>query len=192
MIMNKADSGFDLAIWARLAHSGSTNAFAGLSKMINQEITIKALSLEEVLPRNVASLIGRAEDEVVGIYLSFSGNTSGHILLAFPLETACALIDMVIGLPIGSTKSMGEMERSAIGEVGNVVGAFFLNTIADNAEQRLLPSPPLVSADTVGAIFGSVMADVLKQNKPLFGIKLSFSTPDHDIEGRFLVLPSLD
>lgn len=192
MIMNKADNGFDLALWSRLAHSGSTNAFAGLSKMINREITIKALSLEEVLPRNVASLIGRAEDEVIGIYLSFSGTTSGYILLAFPPETAYRLVDMIIELPLGSTKSMGEMERSAIGEAGNIVGAFFLNTIADSAGQRLLLSPPLVSVDTVGAVIGSVMADILKQNKPLFGIRLSFSTQDHEIEGRFLVLPTLD
>lgn len=158
--------------------------------MINQEITVTALNLEEVLARNVASLVGKADDHVVGIYLSFSGNTNGHIVLAFQPKTAFELVDMAMGIPLGSTQSMGEMEQSVLGEMGNVVGAFFLNVVADNAEQRLLPSPPLVSVDTVGAIFGSVMADVLKQNKPIFGIRLSFSTPDRVLEGRFLVLPT--
>ncbi len=196
LVQDKTDSGFDLARWSKLAHSGTTNAIAGFSKMINQEITITALNLEEVLARNIPTLIGKADDRIVGIYLSFSGNTAGHIILAFQPGTAYELVDMVMGQPIGSTQVMGEMERSVIGEVGNVVGAFFLNTIADSAGQRLLPSPPLVSIGTVGSIFSSVMADVLKQNKPIFAIRLSFSTPAREstpageIEGRFLVLPT--
>jgi chemotaxis protein CheC len=188
---DKVDNGFDISVWSRLAHSGSTNAFAGFSKMINQEITIRGISLEEVLPRNATSLIGGADDQVIAVYLSFNGDTSGHIMLAFHPDIAYELVDMIMGQPKGSTNNIGELERSAIGEVGNVVGAFFLNTIADSAGQRLLPSPPQVSVDTVRSIMNSAMSDIFQQNKPLFGIKLSFSTPGHEIEGRFLVMPGL-
>ncbi len=192
MTEDTLEKGFNLAAWSKLAHSGSTNAIAGFSKMINQEITVRALNLEEVLARNVASLIGKTDDYVAGIYLSFDGNTAGHILLAFPPKTAFELVDMIMELPPGSTETLGEMERSVMGEIGNIVGAFFLNTIADSVGQRLLPSPPLVSIDTVGAIIDSVMSDVLISEKPIFGIRLSFSTPDQEIDGRILILPTLD
>ena len=88
---DKANSGFDLATWSKLAHTGSINAITGLSQMVSQEITVTTLSLEEVLPRNVTSLIGKADDRVVGIYLSFSGNTSGHIILAFQQKSPLSL-----------------------------------------------------------------------------------------------------
>lgn len=189
---NKPEKRFNLAAWSKLAHSGSTNAIAGFSKMINQEITVKALNLEEVLARNVASLIGKTDDYVAGVYLSFDGNTAGHILLAFPPKTAFELVDMIMEQPSGQTETIGEMERSVLGEVGNIVGAFFLNTVADNLGQRLLPSPPLVFIDTVGAIINSVMPEVLMRGNPIFGIRLSFSTQGQEIEGRLLVLPTLD
>ncbi len=189
---NKVGRGFNLAVWSKLAHSGSTNAIAGFSKMISQEITVRTLNLEEVLARNVASLIGKTDDYMVGIYLSFDGSTAGHILLTFRPKTAFELVDMIMEIPSGSTETIGEMERSVLGEIGNIVGAFFLNTVADSIGQRLLPSPPLVFIDTVGAIINSVMPDVLIMEKPIFGIRLSFSTPDQEIDGRILVLPTLD
>ena len=189
-IKNKADSEFDLALWSKLAHTGSVNAIMGLSQMVSQEIKVTALSLEEVLAQNIASLIGKADDHVVGIYLSFSGNTSGHIMLAFQPKTAFELVDMAMGIPFGSTKELGEMEQSVLGEMGNVVGTFFLNTVANDAGQCLSPSPPMVSVNTVRAIMGSVMPEVMVQDNPIFGIKLSFSTTEQGrIEGRFLVLP---
>ena len=158
--------------------------------MVNQEITVTSLNLEEVLARNVASLIGKVDDHMVGIYLSFSGDASGHILLAFQPKIAYELVDMAMGISPGSTQDIGEMEQSVLGEVGNVVGAFFLNTVADSVGKCILPSPPVVLTDTVEAIINSVMAEVMLQSKPIFGIRLSFGTPGQEIEGRFMVLPT--
>lgn len=192
MTFNNLNSGFNLANWSNLAQIGSVNAITGLSQMINQEIKITALNLEEVSIRNSASLIGKPDDLIVGIYLMFSGNASGHIMLAFQPHIAFELVDMAMGNPAGSTVELGEMERSVLGELGNVVGSFFLNAVADHANLRLLPSPPVVAVDMVGAIIGSVIAEALADTESIFVIKLSFSTPDRQLEGRFLVLPNFD
>jgi len=190
LIQNDLNMGGDLATWSRLAHYGSVNAVSGLSQMVNQEIKVTTLRLEEVSMRNAAGLIGKADDLVVGIYLSFSGSATGHIILAFPPTIAFELVDMTMGIPAGTTRSLGEMEQSVLGEVGNIVGAFFLNAVADDAGLRLLPSPPEVRVDMAGVIMGSVMDSVLCQEESVFVIRLSFSTMDREIEGRFLVLPT--
>jgi len=182
----------NLAAWTKLARSGTDNALSGLSQMINQDIEIKNLELEEVMPRNLAHLIGNPDDQIIGVYLSFSGNANGHIMLAFQPSTAYELVDMAMGLPNGSTQDMGEMEKSVLGEVGNIVGAFFLNAIADGVDQRLLPSPPQIVMGKVRETIGKVMAEVMLQSEPLFGIRMSFATtePAKEITGRFLVLPT--
>lgn len=182
----------NLAAWAKLARSGTDNALSGLSQMINQDIEIKNLELEEVMPRNLANLIGNPDDRIIGVYLSFSGNATGHIMLAFQPNIAYGLVDMAMGLPGGSTQDMGEMEKSVLGEVGNIVGAFFLNAIADGVEQCLLPSPPQIIMGQVRETIGAVMAEVMLQSEPIFGIRMSFATtePAKEITGRFLVLPT--
>ena len=189
MTEEKATNLFDLSRWTRLAQIGSINAITGLSEMVNQEIKVMALSLEEVSARNASSLIGKPDDMVVGIYLIFSGQTSGQIMLAFQPKIAFELVDMAAGIPEGSTNELGEMECSVLGEIGNIVGSFFLNAVADHSGICLSPSPPAVVMDMSGALIDSVLAEAMYESETVFVIKLSFSTPDRQLKGSFLVLP---
>jgi chemotaxis protein CheC len=188
-LTNQATSLFDLSRWSKLAQIGSVNAISGLSEMINQDIKVTALDLEEVSVRNAAALIGKPDDMVVSIYLLFTGNTSGQIMLAFQPETAFELVDMAMGTPEGTTQELGEMERSVLGEMGNIVGTFFLNAVADQEGLCLSPSPPAVVMDMSGALIDAVMAEALAENDSVFAIRLSFSTDNRQLQGRFLVLP---
>jgi chemotaxis protein CheC len=192
LITQNTELHFDLANWTKLAKIGSTTAVSGLSQMVNKEFTITALNIEEVSTRNATGLIGKADDLVIGIYLLFSGNANGHILLAFKPEIAFELVDMAMGSPTGSTNTLGEMERSVLGEMGNIVGSFFLNGVADSVGLRLMPSPPAVVEDMAGALIGSVLVEAFRDNDSLFVIKLLFSSSSREIEGKFLVLPSFE
>ena len=187
---NRANSGMDMASWSKLAHLGSANAITGLSQMVNQDISINTLGLEEVSLRNAVSLLGKPDDLGVSVYLSFTGGVTGQIMLAFQPETAFELVDMAMGLPPGSTKQLDEMERSVLGEIGNVVGTFFLNAVADHSNQRLMPSPPAVTMDMSGALVSSVMAQSFGSSESVFVIRMSFTASGRRIEGRFLVLPN--
>jgi chemotaxis protein CheC len=181
---------FNLDNWTKLAKAGSTSAVSGLSQMVNQNFKITALSIEEVSMRNAGGLIGNSGDTVIGVYLLFSGNTNGQILLAFEPKIAFELVDMALDAPEGSTTNLGEMERSVLGEMGNIVGTFFLNGVADCVGLRLMPSPPTVVEDMAEALIFSVLAEAFNDNDSLFVIKLLFSSTVKEIEGRFLVLPS--
>ena len=183
---------FDLARWSRLARIGSNNAIIGLSKMLNEDLEIKAFSLEEVSLRSAMSLAGKAGDLTVGIYLLFSGSNSGHIMLCFTPATAYELVDMAMCNPPGTTGELGEMEKSVLGEIGNIVGSFFLNAVADYVGTCLMPSPPAVILDMADAIMSSLMAEVLEENENIFVIRVIFATQDKQIEGRFLTLPVVE
>ena len=190
MVTENTKETFNLANWTKLAKVGSTTAVSGLSQMVNRDFKISTLNIEEVSLRNATNLIGKSEDKVIGVYLLFTGNATGHILLAFQPTTAYELIDMAMGVPNGTTKTLGEMERSVLGEMGNIVGTFFLNGVADCVGLRLMPSPPAVVEDMAGALIDSVLAEAFEQNESLFVIKLLFCCTGQEIEGRFLVLPS--
>ena len=183
---------FDLANWTKLASIGSTCAISGLSQMVNKEFTVTAMNIEEVSMRNAAGLIGKADDMVVGVYLLFSGNANGHILLTFQPDTAYELVDMAMNATPGISNSLGEVERSVLGEMGNIVGSFFLNGVADCVGLRMIPSPPAVVEDMAGALIGSVLAEAFLEAESWFVIKVLFGSESKAIEGRFMVLPSFE
>ncbi len=192
MVTENTQSVFNLANWTKLAKVGCNNAVSGLSQMVNRDFSVTALNIEEVSMRNAISLIGKPEDMVIGIYLLFRGNANGQILLAFRPSIAFELVDMTMGVSLGTTTNLGEIERSVLGEIGNIVGTFFLNGVADCVGLRLMPSPPAVVEDMAGALIGSVLAEAFDVNESLFVIKLMFISDNKEIEGRFLVLPSID
>jgi chemotaxis protein CheC len=183
------ESIFDLSRWSKLAQLGSFNAISGLSEMVNQEVKVNGVELEEVSVKNAVGLLGKPEDMNVGIYLLFSGNTCGQILLAFRPEIAFELVDMVMGNPEKTTVELGEMERSVLGEMGNIVGTFFLNALANQSNTCLSPSPPAVVMDMSASLMDSVMTRAMAENESVWVIKLSFSTGERELQGRFLVLP---
>ncbi len=192
MTTDTAQVSFNLASWTKLAKLGSATAVSGLAQMVNKDFAISALSIEEVSIRNATRLVGaKADDSVIAIYLLFSGNTSGQILLSFDPQTAFDLVDMALDLEPNTTKALGEMERSVLGEMGNIVGAFFLNSVADCAGLRLMPSPPTVMEDNAGRLVGSLLAEAFKGRDSIFVIKLKFHSSVKEIEGNFLVLPSV-
>jgi chemotaxis protein CheC len=190
LLTEKIPQPINLANWTKLAKMGTTTAVSGLSQMVNKDITVTTLNIEEVSRRNAAGLIGKPENKVIGIYLLFSGHSSGQILLTFDPKTAYELVDMALGQPPNSTQQLEEMERSVLGEMGNIVGAFFLNSIADGIGSRLMPSPPVIVQGPAGAMLGAVLAKSTSGNDSVFVINLIFRSSTKEIEGHFLVLPS--
>ena len=180
----------DLAVWAELVSVGTSNAMSGLSQMIGQEIDVTSFTLRHVPVSSIAALVGGPEAMSVGIYLTVSGSADGHLMLIYEPAIACAFVDLVMGNPPNVTQSLGEMERSALGEMGNVIGAFFLSALADATGLSLWPSPPAVMMDMAGALLDVVSADILLTQDKTYLAETTFSTSDREISGVFFVMPS--
>lgn len=157
------------------------------SKILNEELEIKAFSLEEVSLRSAMSLAGKAGDFIVGIYLLFPGSNSGHALLCLQPETAFELVDMAMNNESGTTRELREMGKSVLGEIGNIVGLFFLDAVGDYAGACMTSSPAVIM-DLSDVIVNSLMADVLTENENSFVIRVIFATHEKQIEARFLTL----
>ena len=95
-----------------------------------------------------------------------------------------------MGLPAGSTQTLGEMEESALGELGNIVGSGFLNALADATGLTLQPSPPTVMTDMAGALLDIIASDILLTQDDAFVAEANFHAPGRDIKGMFFVIPT--
>lgn len=176
--------------WTELVGKGTANAMVGLSRMIGQEIHVTSFDLRRIPVGVIADLVGGPDVTSVGIYLTASGSANGHLMLVYDPRTACAFVDLLMGQPANATVALGELERSALGEMGNIIGSFFLSALADETGLNLRPSPPAVLMDMAGALLDIVAADILLTQDEAFVAEATFHTADRDIAGMFFVIPS--
>ena len=85
---------------------------------------------------------------------------------------------------------MDEMEESVMGEIGNIMGSFFLTALADAAGLSLIPSPPAVMMDMAGAILDVALANILEGSDDALVVETKFGTEDRIIDGTLLIMPS--
>jgi len=182
----------EMAILTWLASRGIANSLSGLSHMVGKELTVNGLNIKHLPAKDTVSLLGEPEHTVVGIYLTIHGDATGHIMLVHDPRVAFELIDYQMGLAPGSTRNFGEMERSVLGEMGNITGAFFLNALADATNLVLIPSPPDVMVDMAGTILDVALAKIMQDQEDVLTIKATFGTDTRQIDGTFLVMPTMD
>lgn len=179
-----------LAPWTDLVSLGTRHAMAGLSEMLGEEIAVSSFALKRTAVAELANVVGGAEVDAVGIYLTVTGAANGHLMLIYEPRIAYAFVDLLMGQPAETTQELDEMGRSALGEMGNIIGAFFLNAIADATGLELMPSPPAVMTDMAGALLDVVTAEILLRQDDTYVAETTFTTADREIEGQFMVMPS--
>jgi len=180
----------EMAIWTWLVSKGITKSLTGLSQMVGQELIVNSLELQECPISETPNLLGGPENIVVGTYLSISGDADGHLVMVHQPKIAFDLIDIQMGQAPGTTKTMAEMERSVIGEIGNITASFFLGALADATGLLLMPSPPAVMVDMAGAILGVAISNLMLQQDTALVAKSTFGTASREIDGTFIILPT--
>jgi len=178
--------------WAGLVSSGISNSISGLSQMVGQEIKATSLTPTVVDIREVPNMFGGAETLTVGVYLRVTGAATGHMLLVYQPKAAFELLDMLMGAGPGTTQGLGEMEESALGEMGNIMGSFFLNSLADATGMSFYPTPPAVMMDMAGAVLDVALAEIMMETDEACIVEAMFGTQDKQVSGTFLVIPSPD
>jgi chemotaxis protein CheC len=180
----------DGGAWAKLVESGTNRAIENLSQMTGQVIEVNSFNLRSIPIQDISSLVGGPDVTAVGIYLTVSGGADGHLMLIYEPSIACQFVDVLMMQPPNTTTSLGEMEQSALGEMGNIVGASFLNVLADEMHMDLRPSPPAVMLDMAGALLDVIAADLMMVQDEAYVAETTFRAPDREITGMFFVMPS--
>lgn len=172
-----------------LLQAAMEHAAHGLSDMTGRAITIDAPRVEKLPINQVVTHAGSPEMEIVGIYLLASGDFAGQVILMLPLAEALYLVDLLLGVPPGTTTELGDLERSALAEAGNLTTSYFLNEIAAHTTVSSRPSPPAVLVDMLGAVMDVVTTPVASFTDVLMIAETIFQDTGRAIAAYFWVLP---
>ncbi len=174
---------------SKVSQEGIENAAKGFSGMIGKSLAIQHSATRLVKLMDISTMLGGPEDESVAIYLKSEGTIAGQMMLVIPFEKTTMLVDLIMGNPVGTTTSIGSMEKSALQELGNITGAYFLNYVADNTGSSVRPTPPAVMVDMLGAILDIVIATAGVENEEVLLIAAKFDFDEISSDIQFWVIP---
>lgn len=177
-----------LGILDRVAIEGAARAERSLTELMGQEIRIHAPQVRIGTELDACEAVGGPDTLVLGSYLSVAGDVTAHVMLLFPVPKALEIVDLMSGQDLGTATEVDDYARSAIGELGNIVGSAFINALADAAKLILHPSPPLVVHDMANALVTSVYAEILQQGSVVM-IDTVFEDGNGNIAGLLVVAP---
>lgn len=177
------------SLLVQMAEVGMPNAARGLAGIVGQDVTVHSPGIRLVPLTDIPTLLGGPENEAVGIYLRADGEIAGQMMIVVPYLKALELVNLMMEAPPGSTRQLGALERSALAELGNMTGTFFLNAIADATGLEARPSPPAVMVDMVGAILDILLATSAGLSEYVLMIQTTFSRGGREEEASFWMIP---
>jgi chemotaxis protein CheC len=178
-----------LDILQQVGNTGAMKATASLSALAGKPIA-NSFSLVRILPiEEVPNLLGDPERIIVGVILEATGDILGRFLVVFPIENAIRLVSTLTGEECRSDGDLGEMELSAIGEVGNILASSYLTALNEMAGLEAMPSPPVLGVDMAGGILTSAVLPLHEAGSEIMFIEAQFGEGEKALGGRMILIP---
>jgi chemotaxis protein CheC len=169
---------------AELANIASGTAATALSQMLGGEV---GLAVPRALALPLADAVdaaGSPDELVTGVVLKPEGDMEALVLLLIPIRDAKVLCEL-LGVEAGT-----EVGDSALGEIGNILGSAYLNAISMMTGLNLLPSPPMVVTDLLGAIVATALAETAGEAELALVLDSELDFADRPCSMSFLMLPA--
>ena len=179
-----------LSAWDDLITKAAENSIQALADMSGQDVKSDLVKPYKIDCTDIPNVLGGADKVAVGVLLGIEQVPAFHIALLHTPETAYQVVDILLGESIGTTHGLGEMEISALGEMGNIMGGYFLNTVGDESGYQLKPTPPSVRMDMTGAILDYAIASLMMETDEVTMIEANYGTAEKMVDGVFAVMPS--
>ena len=167
-----------------LANIASGTAATSLSQMLGREIE---LSVPRALALPLADAVDAAGDPgatVKAVAIPLDGDIQGLVLLLFPV-TSGAILCQMLGVEPGS-----DVGDSAMCEIGNILGTSYLNALASMTGLSLMPCPPHLATDLLGAIVASLIAQTAGHADMVLVLDSELDVAGEPCSLSFLLLPN--
>jgi chemotaxis protein CheC len=135
-----------------LANIGSGTAGTALSQMLGRSVHISVPNAFVLPLAEAVEAVGASEEVVTGVAIPLAGDMDAVVLLVFPVADAAALCGM-LGVEAGSEDAV-----SALGEIGNILGASYIGSLGAMTGLDLDLTPPQTVTDILAAIIATVIA----------------------------------
>lgn len=172
-----------------LGNIGAGNATTALASMLQCKVDMKVPQVKVLDFKDVSALLGGEEQELAGVYLAVKGDVTGSILFLLKKDVAMHLVKKLMGDM--ASDEFGEMERSALKEISNIITGSYLNALATLTNLTIYPSVPDLTIDMAGAILSVPAIEFGIMGDKILLIQSQISD-EIEIDGFFIMIPDMD
>ncbi len=178
----------DLDALKEISNVGAGHAVTALHQMTKRVITLEVPAVHLVPFSEVVGALGGAEAEVVGLFFRIYGGSRGNMLVVMPRASAERLLTILFN-GNGPKRPLGEMEISALKEVGNILTSSYLGAVGGLLGLSLIPSIPAFSMDMAQAVVDLLLIELAEVTHQALVLQTDFTTRDKSFAGHFCLLP---
>jgi chemotaxis protein CheC len=143
----------------RVLSQGITSAASALSKLLGREVRVSLNEFRLVPIWEVAQTLGEPDHVVIGVTFRLTGEMEGCLVLLLERPGVLALVDSLFKLPTDTTRAVGDIERSAVEEVGNILANSYLNSLGHEINLLVMPGAPRFSEMPLGDLLESLLVE---------------------------------
>ncbi len=169
-----------------LANIGAAHSATTLSMMLNCHINMNVPEINIIDIANMGQLLTDEITTLVVFELQGDISNGGFLVLHFPNDSAVRTANILIGSgDMGYPR--GEMDESAILEVGNIMISSFLSATSDLLGIVMLPSPPVLVVDMTHAVIESLVAGMTIEVDDVVLFRINLASDEHAIAANILI-----
>lgn len=172
-----------------IGNIGAGNATTALATMLQCKVDMGVPEVRLLKFSEIGQLLGGEEQVMAGVYLAIEGDINGSIMFLVKEDVAMHLIRKILGDMTSDT--MGEMEKSALKEISNIITGAYLNAMSSMTNLSIIPSIPDLCIDMAGAIlsvpaieFGELGDEMLLIQSQIYD--------QVAIDGFFIMVPDME
>lgn len=189
------DQYFD--VLKELGNIGAGNATTALAQMIDCKVDMCVPQVRLLEFKEVGEIVGGEDKIMTSIFLQVEGDIDGSIMFMLSKTAAAHLVNKLMCGMLGIEEEkadeyeFGEMECSAIKEVGNIITGAYLNALSGLTNMKIFPSVPQLAIDMAGALLSVPAIEFGVYGDKILLIQTQF-TDDVVLDGFFILIPDMD
>lgn len=173
---------------------GSGHAAIALSQLMGKRIMIVIPTVEVFLLKDLKNILGGEAVRYVLVSLSVLGQVQGSIIFVLEEKMAFKLCNVVMALDLNKEqpKTLGELELSALKEIGSILAAAYLNAVSELTDIPLLVSVPTCNIGGISLINTIITAKNIaaKDTDCALCVKTEFVESATRIDGYIIFMPA--
>ena len=181
-----------LEVLKEIGNIGSGNAASALSAMLSKPINIEVPKINILEYYTVVASLGGPENLLVSLLFTMTDDVKGMMIFLLQKDFAHMLLNTLLGCELESFNDVGEMELSALKEVGNIMAASYVNAISTLADLRMNISVPDICIDMAGSILSVPAIHFANISDKIIFINDEFNADGQSASSLVLMIPDME
>lgn len=171
---------------------GTAHAATALSQMLGETLKMSVPNIQISGYNETIARMGNPEELVTGVMVLMEGGLNGMMLYIQRVELINLMMEHLFQKGVSDLCTMGELEKSALLEIGNIMISSYVNAISSLTGITIGLTVPAFTVNMLGGILAVPMVEMAYETDKLMTIECSFIYRGKKLRSNLLMVPEVE